>query len=74
MSPALPWQRQVRVVDTWVWGLSQTRIAPLAFMFLFIIITVAYTWNGGNEKTGYMAKQMGAAELHSVSQHWHTAA
>lgn len=38
------------MVDTRVWGLSQTRIAPLAFMFLFIIITAAYTWNGGNEK------------------------
>lgn len=33
-----------------MWGLSQTRIAPLAFMFLFIIVTAAYTWNGGNEK------------------------
>lgn len=46
----LPWQRQVRVVDTRVWGLSQTRIAPLAFMFLFIIITSAHTWNTGYEK------------------------
>lgn len=70
MSPALPWQRQVRVVDTRVWGLSQTRIAPLAFMFLFIIIAAtAYTWNGCNEKTGYMTKQMGAGDLYSISEH-----
>lgn len=71
-SPALPWQQQVRVVDTRVWGLSQTRIAPLAFMFLFLIITTACTWNGGNNKKGRKKREKQAGDTAKTNERQRT--